>query len=509
MPSVELKAIFSGDTKALTAAVADAKGKVNSLGTVGNSAAGIQNASVATKKFAANLDKAKASAGGLRDSVMGAMGPMLGLAGITLGTRFIIGAAQYADSLQDISKRTGLTGENVQKLAYAAKLSGSSFEGVEKGFKRLQAIVGGSELTALQAKALARLGFSLEYLKTLKPDELFEKVALAIGKVPDPTQRAGLAIELMGRSGTEMLPMIKDMQALGEQAEKLGVIMSSADLENASRFMDKLDSLKMRSQAAGGRFLYDITHMFQSRENEAGTDKTAYETTGQGAQTAALRRFREAKTAEAARAAKKEQESSVTAQTEQAKINAANAAQEKKFADADAKAKGNKLAEEKKYAEATAKQIMDAAKKLADARKKLAEARKEKADAATIKKGDAEVKAADDAVTAAEKKLKAIQARISAASNASLDQHIKIGKSARGVWQGTRTDSALRSESIAAEKALAAAQGAKASASARLDAARNSIQSNKSESSLAIIAKQAMYWQQTLQVLQQRLPGAA
>jgi len=65
-----------------------------------------------------------------------------------------------------------------------------------------------------------------------------------LAAIEDPTIRAAAAMELFGRSGTQLLPMLsggaRGIEELQEQARKLGLTISTEDAKAAERFTDTL-----------------------------------------------------------------------------------------------------------------------------------------------------------------------------------------------------------------------------------------------------------------------------
>ena len=111
------------------------------------------------KGFAAPLIGAsKLIAGGLAAS---------GIAAIAATKSF----ANYADAIAKTSQRTGLSTEAISELGYAAKLSGSGIEDLERGFRTFQKGLA----TGSATKALTQLGLSANRLMALSPDEQLAK----------------------------------------------------------------------------------------------------------------------------------------------------------------------------------------------------------------------------------------------------------------------------------------------------------------------------------------------
>ena len=146
---------------------------------------------------------------------------------ITVGAviGFAKSAIDAAGAIADMSAKLGVSTTTVQRWKFATEQTGASIDDVSTAMSRLSTLVseGGPKAEA----AFKNVGLSLEKVKTLKPEELFEATAKAIGAMENPTARTAAAIELMGRSGTALLPaMAEGFDVLGDKAQATGQVMS-------------------------------------------------------------------------------------------------------------------------------------------------------------------------------------------------------------------------------------------------------------------------------------------
>ncbi len=156
--------------------------------------------------------------------------------------------ASMGDSLDEMSARTGVSVEALSELALAAELSGADLETLEVGIRKMQKAIteaaGGSK-SAIDA--LAQLGLNVQDLVKLSPEQQFKLIADRISKIEDPTRKAALAMEIFGKSGTRLLPMIQDgakgLEAFQEQARRLGLTISTQTAKDAALLADSLDIL--------------------------------------------------------------------------------------------------------------------------------------------------------------------------------------------------------------------------------------------------------------------------
>ena len=172
-----------------------------------------------------------------------------------LGTAMLtpmLGAAKAFSSMGDqvakMAKRTGLSVEALSELRFVASQTGTEFESLEMGFRRMQRSIYDAGRGLSTAKdALADLGLRFEDLDGLSPEEQFKLLGEAISRIEDPTKKAAIAMTLFGRTGTNLLPMFargaKGIEELQEEARRLGLTMSAEDAKAAEDFTDALDKL--------------------------------------------------------------------------------------------------------------------------------------------------------------------------------------------------------------------------------------------------------------------------
>jgi hypothetical protein len=163
-------------------------------------------------------------------------------------------SADVGGELSDTAAKTGVSVEALSTLGYAAKLAGvdstSLAGGLNKMQKTLVAAAGGSKSAA---KALGDVGLTVEGLAGLKPDEQFKAIAEGLSRVTDPAQRTALAMEIFGKSGADLLPMLAGgaagLDAMQAEARRLGVEITAADAAAADKLGDTLDTLKTQFTA--------------------------------------------------------------------------------------------------------------------------------------------------------------------------------------------------------------------------------------------------------------------
>jgi len=178
----------------------------------------------------------------------------LGIGGAIGGGLFAMtkSFADAGDQVEKMSHRTSMSAEFLSELGYAAQLCGTDIATLEGSVKKMQMLM----LDAAQGSQgaidkLAALGLSYQQLAKLSPEEQFEVLIDRLGHM-DEAHRAALAMEIFGKSATQLMPMIhagtEEIAAMREEARKLGVSMSGKDAQAAAAFSDALTRLKTAFQ---------------------------------------------------------------------------------------------------------------------------------------------------------------------------------------------------------------------------------------------------------------------
>jgi hypothetical protein len=225
------------------------KASVDGLGEINSLNKALGNTERQAKETGGALGRIKGAAGGLTNA-LGALVPAVGIAGIAaLGKR----AIDAADNLNDLSQRTGVAVPILSKFGAAAQDSGSSIDEVAKSLGRLaKGIV---DPSSKANEALRSIGISSTDAtgKVRSMDAIMLDVADKFSKMPDGAQKTALAMELFGRSGANLIPMLNQGRgALGQYASTIDTEMAQA----ADKFNDALNGI---ARSVAGPFNQAIT----------------------------------------------------------------------------------------------------------------------------------------------------------------------------------------------------------------------------------------------------------
>lgn len=158
------------------------------------------------------------------------------IGGIAVGIRAYM---RMGDELDKMAARTGLSVEALSELKHAATQSGTDLAAVEKGVRRMQkSLVDAQSGLQTSRDAFENLGLSVEQLGKMTPEEQFTAVTEALADVEDATLRAGLAQNVLGKSGAALLPMVENVRSLRQEARDMGLTMSTEAASGAARLTD-------------------------------------------------------------------------------------------------------------------------------------------------------------------------------------------------------------------------------------------------------------------------------
>lgn len=157
--------------------------------------------------------------------------------------------ASMGDQVAKMAKRTGVSVEALSELGFAASLSGSSIDDLEKGLKRMARTINDAGDGMATAKdALTDVGVSVEALQQMSPEQQFKTLAQAFSQITDASKKAALAQEIFGRAGTQLIPLMDEgaagIEALQDQARALGLTISTETAADAELLNDTLDILQ-------------------------------------------------------------------------------------------------------------------------------------------------------------------------------------------------------------------------------------------------------------------------
>lgn len=182
----------------------------------------------------------------LRGQIVALAGAYIGLNAAAAGVRSLFDALDEADRLNDVSQQVNIGVEALSKYGFAAKMSGSDQEALNKG------LLAFNKNLRENSPLLQQLG-----VDTSSTESALQGVADVFAKLPESAERTELATKLFGRAGAELIPLLVEgregMARLGAEAERLGVVVTNKTAAAAAEFNDNLDRLRAASRGVALR----------------------------------------------------------------------------------------------------------------------------------------------------------------------------------------------------------------------------------------------------------------
>jgi hypothetical protein len=190
----------------------------------------------ATTKHTGLLETLKAKIGVLGPAIAAAFSVTAILAA---GRRVV----DYASHVADLSDRLRVSTTTVQEWEAAFGKSGVSIDVVSKASGELANKLIGGDKSAVAA--LEKLGFSINALKNMAPEDRLIAVGDAVGKIQNDAEALYASKTIFGKSGVELLAGLNGhLQETIDKLRAMGVVIGPELIQQADDFGDSLDVLQ-------------------------------------------------------------------------------------------------------------------------------------------------------------------------------------------------------------------------------------------------------------------------
>lgn len=160
------------------------------------------------------------------------------------------GQLNQADEMSKAAQKFGVPIEQLSRLKYAGDMSGVSMEtlGISLGqlSKKMQAAMGGGAA----AKMFEDLGISVKDAagNMRSTEDVLGQFSDVLAKMPDGPAKTALAMQVLGKSGAEIIPMLnggsESLRQMAIEAEAMGLVIDEKTGKAAENFNDNLSRLK-------------------------------------------------------------------------------------------------------------------------------------------------------------------------------------------------------------------------------------------------------------------------
>lgn len=201
--------------------------------------------SVASQQMKAVGDSLKSAGGKVEDfgkKLSGVSGAAAAIGGGLLKLGY--DAVTSADELNTLSKQTGISTDELQKMQYAADLVDVSVEDITGALKKLKGKIDPSN------ESLAALGVATTNAdgSLRSATDVFYDAVGALSQIENETSRDQIAMDLFGKGADSLAGIIDDggaaLREYGAQAEELGLILDGDTLNALNDTNDQIDQMK-------------------------------------------------------------------------------------------------------------------------------------------------------------------------------------------------------------------------------------------------------------------------
>lgn len=198
----------------------------------------------------------KAEAMGTR---VGKMGKAFIAAGAAVAGSALVGqiaglvqrGLEHASALGEQAQQLGVTTKALQEYRYVATQVGISQEEMDAALAKLTRTMGEAERGAKKpSAAFQKLGIDIKAFIASGKDagDLIPLIAAGLEKIPSPAEKAAIQVDLFGRAGQKLAPLLNEgaggINNLRDAAQKMGIVLSDKQIQDADNTADKLAALK-------------------------------------------------------------------------------------------------------------------------------------------------------------------------------------------------------------------------------------------------------------------------
>lgn len=225
-------------------------------------------------KFGASIDEAITGINKVREGIQSVAETTQGLSegfktiGELIGVSFAVDKIkEFVASMAEAGEQTertaamlGVSTTQAQQLGFIAEETGGSTEGMTLAVERLQVSLQHAQSgTSQQALALKALGLSAKDLIGVPIPEQMDRLADAFSKFADGPNKTAVAMELLGRAGAQMIPVLDQGRAgldtLSDGAINAGAVMTSQTAAALALIKERTTLLQSSMSALGGTFV--------------------------------------------------------------------------------------------------------------------------------------------------------------------------------------------------------------------------------------------------------------
>ncbi len=157
--------------------------------------------------------------------------------------------AEQQEQFRNLAQAIGMATGQYEAFTAAAEQLGVSQASVTTGMQYMSRSIGNAVLRGGQyVEMFQAMGLSAKQLQSESTSEQFDEIAAKLQTVSNATQRAALTMQIFGRSGLEMAPILATgsdaLAKMEAHARAVGAAMGRVDRIKMAKFQDGILSLK-------------------------------------------------------------------------------------------------------------------------------------------------------------------------------------------------------------------------------------------------------------------------
>ncbi len=196
----------------------------------------------------------------------------VGVGAVAAATSVMINkAVEAGDRIDKMSQKMQMSRQTFQELDYVFSQNGADISMMQTGMAKLSKTIDGANSgNKANVKTFQQLGISLKdsngQLKSTE-DVMLNAIS-KLQKMPDGAKKSALAMQLFGKSATELAPLLngnaKSVDELRQKFHDLGMGMSDDQVDAAVKFQDTMDTIQRTFAGLMNQIGADLLPAFQS-----------------------------------------------------------------------------------------------------------------------------------------------------------------------------------------------------------------------------------------------------
>ena len=191
--------------------------------------------------------------------------PTIGFAAAVTGVIALTrSAVNFFDAIGKGAERVGTTAETFSTLVFAAATADATTEDLETALARLAKTTGDVRRgVGENVDAFKELGISSDDLKGKDTGQIFALLAERLGRLPGDADKTRLALEILGRGGAKLIPLMNDIAERGfaavtQEAAAFNAIVGGESVAAAKAINDNLKLVELSGKNLARSFVADF-----------------------------------------------------------------------------------------------------------------------------------------------------------------------------------------------------------------------------------------------------------